>query len=667
MLFHAHPAISVGIYIVAAAKTMQSISFVLVLTAVLCSSAAADTCPNPDDSRCAGPPTNLSATANSPTQITLIWTAPQHEGDNATIAIYRVDYLTPGLFFGLGGKKNGWVHEAYVTMDDMGNLPTSYTHNHALVPGVLLRYRVSAINDFGVGAYSDGYELTVPGAADTTGNGPPDIVEIAVDGQQIVITFDENLDLNSVPSTANFFVSIPGRSRVKLESVRVTGATVGIVLTEAVGAYDTVSVSYFPPEVQIHEAVLPITTNALMDLEGNLVARFSSELATNNTSPTTSPSPTTDSLPNTHSSAGAESTQTDPSDDRAVLVAFYNATDGENWIDKTNWSSHEPLDMWYGVTANPDGRVTVLRLGSNELRGPIPDVLGRLTELAFLALDNNALSGGIPAELGGLGNLQGLYLNNNQLTGVIPLRELEALIEPTDSVFQELALWGNDQLTGMEDVSDELGKRVDRAALRMFYEGNGGPQWEENENWLHPTDPFSFSNWYGVTANSNDRVSELNLVDNGLRGETIEALDALADLETLNLSGNIGLKGTLPQNFIDLSELRTLYVEETGICASGDAVFQRWLDNIDFRGENCVMDETQEDETQEDETQEDEMQMDEITAAGNGLGCTLASDVWTVKAPERTVLDLLLIVFVLIAIEAVKVLLRRRVSFFTIR
>ena len=39
-----------------------------------------------------------------------------------------------------------------------------------------------------------------------------------------------------------------------------------------------------------------------------------------------------------------------PADDRAVLVAFYNVTDGANWTNKERWLSAAPLDEWHGVT-----------------------------------------------------------------------------------------------------------------------------------------------------------------------------------------------------------------------------------------------------------------------------------------------------------------------------
>ena len=47
-----------------------------------------------------------------------------------------------------------------------------------------------------------------------------------------------------------------------------------------------------------------------------------------------------------------------PSGDRDALVTLYNATDGPNWVNNTNWLSDEPLDTWYGVTTNAGGAST---------------------------------------------------------------------------------------------------------------------------------------------------------------------------------------------------------------------------------------------------------------------------------------------------------------------
>ena len=105
--------------------------------------------------------------------------------------------------------------------------------------------------------------------------------------------------------------------------------------------------------------------------------------------------------------------------DSLVLLKLYNATNGSNWVKKTNWLSSSSISSWYGVTVK-DLRVTSLRLSFNNLSGPIPVELGNIDRLKHLLLDNNNLSGSIPAELGNLSNLENLSLNRNKLDGSIP-------------------------------------------------------------------------------------------------------------------------------------------------------------------------------------------------------------------------------------------------------
>ncbi len=132
-----------------------------------------------------------------------------------------------------------------------------------------------------------------------------------------------------------------------------------------------------------------------------------------------------------------------------ALVTLYNATDGPNWKDNTNWLTDAPLDDWAGVSANRitvNGRiegecVTQLWLNSNRLKGELPAELGSLLSLGLLDLSDNHLSGAIPAELGGLPNLRRLDLANNQLSGAIPA-ELGGLLS-----LQRLYL-GRNQLSG---------------------------------------------------------------------------------------------------------------------------------------------------------------------------------------------------------------------------
>ena len=197
-----------------------------------------------------------------------------------------------------------------------------------------------------------------------------------------------------------------------------------------------------------------------------------------------------------------------------ALVALYNATDGPNWKDNTNWLTDAPLGDWAGVSANRitgNGRVvgecvTQLWLNSNRLKGELPADLGSLHSLAELYLSNNQLSGAIPAELGSLLNLQRLDLSDNQLSGEIPA-ELGSLPN-----LQRLDL-ANNQLSG--EIPADLGGLLN---LQRLYLGR---------NQLSGEIPAAIGNLPNMIW--------LSLPDNQLSGE-IPA--ELGNIPTLVLDGN---------------------------------------------------------------------------------------------------------------------------------
>jgi len=215
---------------------------------------------------------------------------------------------------------------------------------------------------------------------------------------------------------------------------------------------------------------------------------------------------------------------------RAALVALYEATDGPNWENNTNWLSDRPIGTWHGVTTDSKGRVTGLWLNNNQLSGGIPPELGSLSNLTELYLYSNQLSGGIPPELGSLSNLTELWLNSNQLVGGIP-PELGSLSKLT-----ELYLYSN-QLSG--GIPPELGSLANLTELWL-----GGNQLSGG---IPPE--------LGSLAN----LTVLWLGGNQLSGEIASEFGSLANLKELSLHHN-QLSGKIPPELGSLTNLTGLYL-----------------------------------------------------------------------------------------------------------
>lgn len=208
-----------------------------------------------------------------------------------------------------------------------------------------------------------------------------------------------------------------------------------------------------------------------------------------------------------------------------ALVALYDATDGDNWTNNTNWLTGN-ISTWSGVTVDA-GQITDLSLDGRDLAGVIPAELGDLVGLQILGLDENQLTGPIPSTLGQLTNLQFLFLGFNQLTGPIP-PELGNLAN-----LQNLQL-RNNQLTG--SLPPELG---DLTNLIQF-----------------------------------------QLSQNQLSGNVPGTLGDLANLIQLDVDNNPGLTGALPLNLTNLSNLTNFRFNNTDLCEPDDPGFQAWLDGV---------------------------------------------------------------------------------------
>ena len=258
-----------------------------------------------------------------------------------------------------------------------------------------------------------------------------------------------------------------------------------------------------------------------------------------------------------------------PLDDLGALTALYNATDGDNWFNNTNWLTDAPLSEWHGVSTNDEGHVVSLNLGNNSLSGALPPETGGLINLSELGLGSNQLTGTVPSELGNLTRLEFLDLSYNRLWGELP-RSMTALTRlislyslgnsglcaPDDAEFQE---WLEAIPSGSVRVitcnpPSTRPDAGDLAVLTALYNATDGANWDDNTNWLSEQ-PLQY--WKGVTINSEGRVIQLDLFSNQLSGDIPVELGNLADLEWLYLHQN-QLSGDIPAELGNLISLERL-------------------------------------------------------------------------------------------------------------
>ncbi len=104
-----------------------------------------------------------------------------------------------------------------------------------------------------------------------------------------------------------------------------------------------------------------------------------------------------------------------------VLVEFYYATNGPNWIHNNSWLSG-PVVSWYGITTTNAGHnVGKIQLPNNNLAGYISPLLGQLNYLYVLNLSDNHITGQIPEFLGNCPSLIAMFLQNNLISGSLPM------------------------------------------------------------------------------------------------------------------------------------------------------------------------------------------------------------------------------------------------------
>ena len=252
-------------------------------------------------------------------------------------------------------------------------------------------------------------------------------------------------------------------------------------------------------------------------------------------------------------------------EERAALVALYEATDGANWRRQDHWLSDVSIANWYGVHTDQEGHVTSLFLENNGLEGTLPDLsalaslvnlnlsINRLSGpapelshhpgLTTVSLRKNQLSGGVP-ELSALVDLRALHLDGNRLTGPIP--DLSSLSSIVALNLRENQLTGRiPELSALTELRTlDLGANRLTGPVPELCSFSGLTQVDLGDNRLTGTVP---------ELCDLQALRVLNLSSNRLTGP-IPDLSAVTNLEVLYL-GNNRLTGTVP----DISSLSRLW------------------------------------------------------------------------------------------------------------
>ena len=97
-----------------------------------------------------------------------------------------------------------------------------------------------------------------------------------------------------------------------------------------------------------------------------------------------------------------------------------------------------------------------------------------------------------------------------------------------------------------------------------LFNSTGGRGWKDNSNWSS-SEPLS--EWFGVSVDSDGRITRLELKDNGLKGGIPSELGSLSGLSRLDLQGN-ELSGSIPSELGRLPRLDWLDLSHNALSGS---------------------------------------------------------------------------------------------------
>jgi hypothetical protein len=273
--------------------------------------------------------------------------------------------------------------------------------------------------------------------------------------------------------------------------------------------------------------------------------------------------------------------------DSVALADLYHAAAGAGWTSR--WTLSSPLSQWPGVTVE-NGRVTELKLPSNNLTGTLPESIGNLTVLEYCDLSGNQLNGNVPATIGNLTQLTYLDLWKNDLSGALPSLNTASklvVLDMSDNSFS--ALPSLNRLTDLEYLAFSTNN----------LSGNLPDNWSSLEKLIYLDG--SFNNFSGTLPDSWSALVKMEafcFYGNTLEGSIPRYLGDFSKLQTLALDGN-NLTGTVPDNLGTQPTLEELWLAQNRLTGNlptsllGNPHWNGWRSNVcpqqdNYGFDNCT-------------------------------------------------------------------------------
>lgn len=220
---------------------------------------------------------------------------------------------------------------------------------------------------------------------------------------------------------------------------------------------------------------------------------------------------------------------------KAILTKFYEALNGDNWMEKGNWCVSDNIGDWYGVVTDDKGLVTGLYLSGNHLEGYLPDELFELVSLENLILDSPKHHNTLTDESKNDWNL---------ISG--DLKEIAPKIARLTNL-KNLDFNGLVNITCGE-IPDEIWMpQIERIVLsQILINGCISPA-------------------IGNATNLKELSIARNNAKTDLKGTIPTEITKLKKLETLDLAGNRHLSGTLPENIGNMESLQVIWLRDCAL------------------------------------------------------------------------------------------------------